>query len=383
MHIAGGIYWEHCCIPEWDALFGSGGRAAAAVSNLSPSTVLHTYSEESTNLVLLEKLGVEIFSHSRNSAISFTYFHPLSKPHIEPALDRIAPRPPIKVSSDVVLRFGILEGDAIVDAQRAIYDPQTWRNPAPFGENGSVAKELAIVLNEYELKCATGEEDLRSAAQQIIETHGASVVVAKGGVKGATVFEDNGKCNSVPAYRSTRVFKIGTGDIFSAIFAHHWGEERLSAVNAADIASRSVAAYCNSTRLPLKDDEPGLMEPINFVSSGCVLLDGEIETIGQRYTMEEARFVLNDLGVPVNCPALGYTSEIKETAVLLIDDGMEHRFTDRMSSAMADGTPIVALKKKSTDCHGQIPNYSKLTVIDDFASALYFASWAAAENGRL
>ena len=43
MEIAGGVYRELCCIPKWDAIFGSGGRAAAAVASLSPDSVLHTY----------------------------------------------------------------------------------------------------------------------------------------------------------------------------------------------------------------------------------------------------------------------------------------------------------------------------------------------------
>ncbi len=43
MIIAGGSYMEHCVAPEWKRLLGSGGRAAAAVANLSPNSTLHTY----------------------------------------------------------------------------------------------------------------------------------------------------------------------------------------------------------------------------------------------------------------------------------------------------------------------------------------------------
>ncbi|MGA9671374.1 MAG: hypothetical protein WBQ94_19335 [Terracidiphilus sp.] len=46
MHIVGGFYREICYIPPWNAVFGSGGRAAAAVSRLSPGSVLHTYAED-------------------------------------------------------------------------------------------------------------------------------------------------------------------------------------------------------------------------------------------------------------------------------------------------------------------------------------------------
>ena len=46
MKIVGGTYREVCQHPHWDALFGSGLRAAAALSNLSPGTELHTYGPE-------------------------------------------------------------------------------------------------------------------------------------------------------------------------------------------------------------------------------------------------------------------------------------------------------------------------------------------------
>jgi len=49
MDIAGGLYRERCYIPKWDALFGSGGRAAAAISILSPGGILHTYVENFDN----------------------------------------------------------------------------------------------------------------------------------------------------------------------------------------------------------------------------------------------------------------------------------------------------------------------------------------------
>ena len=306
MHIVGGLYHERCCIPAWDAVFGSGGRAAAAVSALSPGSILYTYVEdfEGEGVASLRKLGIEMRLSPRPTSILFAYFHPLSRPHIQPLPDEIEHQPLIEVSGSAVLRFGFLEGEAIVDAHRAVYDPQTWKNPAPFGANGSVSRELAIVLNEFELRSASEQDDLDLAASQLMEQQGAVVVVAKGGIRGATVFERGGKATLVPAYRSSRMFKIGTGDVFSAIFAHYWAEKRTSVVEAADVASRSVAAYCSVRRLPLVDDALRYRTPINFLAPGTVLLEGAVDTLGQRYAMEEARFVLRELGVEVSCPAI-------------------------------------------------------------------------------
>ena len=166
MQIAGGLYRELCETPKWNAQFGSGGRAAAAVSALSPGSTLHTYArdESSPGADELSDLGVRLSRTHSDIAIAFAYFHPLSQPHIEPRPGSFPQQPPIHVSGDVVLRFGFLEGSAIVHAVRAIYDPQTAVRPEPFGANGSTAKRLALVMNELELCRYAGCTDLATAA---------------------------------------------------------------------------------------------------------------------------------------------------------------------------------------------------------------------------
>jgi hypothetical protein len=380
MHIVGGFYREQCCMPTWDAVFGSGGRAAAAVSFLSPGSILHTYTEDfnSEGVASLKKLGIEMRLSARPTAIVFVYFHPLSRPYIQPAPDETECQPAIQVKGDAVLRFGFLEGDAIVDARRAVYDPQTCRNPVSFGANGSVARELAIVLNELELRSATGVDDLKLAALYLMEHQQAEVVVVKGGIRGATVFERGGRAISIPAYRSSRVFKIGTGDVFSAIFAHYWAEKGIPAGDAADMASRSVAGYCIAGRLPIAVDEPRVLVPVRFMAPGSVLIEGSVDTLGQRYTMEEARFVLRDLGVEVFCPALDGILNPVVNAILVIADGLDDE-TVKDILAKAAGTPIVVLREGRLQAVDTFTNGTDLSVIDDFASALYFAAWAAAE----
>lgn len=381
MHIVGGVYREQCCMPEWDAVFGSGGRAAAAVSTLSPSSTLHTYTEDfdSDGVASLKKLGIEMRLSPRPTGIVFSYFHPLSRPHIQPHPNQIKSQQMIKVSGDSVLRFGFLEGDAIVDARRAVYDPQTWRNPILFGANGSVASELAIVLNELELRSATGLDDLKAAALNLMEQQGAEVVVAKGGIRGATVFERDVRTTSVPAYRSSRVFKIGTGDVFSAIFTHFWAEKGLPAADASDIASRSVAAYCSAGHLPLDDEEIRDLVPIQFMAPGSVLLVGAVNTLGQRYTVEEARFVLRELGVEVLCPALDGSLNPTAKAVLAIADGLDDEAIKQIRTKAA-GIPVVVLRESRVKTARTLTDSAGVTIIDDFASALYFAAWAAAEH---
>lgn len=382
MEIAGGLYRELCCVPAWNALLGSGGRAAAAISAVSANSTLHAYAEdfENPDVTALARLGINMHLSPRPSAVVFSYFHPLSIPHIQPPLGEISRQPAIQVSGDAVLRFGFLEGDAVVDARRAVYDPQTWRRPAPFRANGSVARELAIVLNELELRSTAGLDDLGSAASHLIEQQDADVIVAKGGTRGATVFERGGRVTHIPAYRSSRVFKIGTGDVFSAIFAHHWAETGLPAVDAADIASRSVAAYCSTARLPPLDDALQNRVPVTSATPGTVLIEGAVGTIGQRYTMEEARFLLRELCVDVTSAALDGSSSSPPEAILVLADGLSEEAMCRVQYAKAAGVPIVVLREDGVHGVGSSVDWGGTTVTDDFVSALYFTVWAT--SGR-
>ena len=369
-----------CCVPPWDETYGSGGRAAAAISSLSPDSTLHTYLEDGLDKTLTSKLGIKIRRYPRPTGIAFSYFHSLSKPHIQPPSGEIIKQPKIEVSGNVVLRFGFLEGNAVINARRAVYDPQTWQNPPSFASNGSVAKELAFVLNELELRSTTGINDIKLAACHLMDHQDAAIVVVKGGTKGATVFESDGIVSIIPAFRSSEVFKIGTGDVFSAVFTHYWGEKSLSPSIAADIASRSVAAYCSNKLLPIEEEGLSQLVPIKFLAPGSILIYGSVDTVGQRYTMEEARFILREFGVDVSCPNLGDTSNGKETAVLLIEDGFDSEVSELINLAKGNNTPVVLLKAADKKIDNTFLDDSSIEVVDDFSSALYFAAWAAAEN---
>lgn len=382
MHVVGGLYKELCIVPQWSATFGSGGRAAAVISSFTENVTLHTYAEDLSNegLIFLTQLGIEVITSLRPSKIVFAYFHPLSQPYIQPNTNEIKQLKPINVSGEAVLRFGFIEGDSIVTANRAVYDPQTWRNVKSFSANGSVAEELAIVLNELELKSATKIDDVDAAAAHLLEHQGASIIVAKGGIRGATVFERGANPIHIPCYRSSRIFKIGTGDIFSAMFSYYWAEKKLPVSHAADLASRSVAIYCNNYgQLPFKNTAQPHQVAWNFSAPGVVQLEGAVHTIGQRYTMEEARFALRELGVEVLCPALGDYSELLPTATLILADGLEPTLKNFVEDALKWGKPIVIL------CEGlsikdTLKNNEHITFVEDFSSSLYLVAWAASEH---
>ena len=293
----------------------------------------------------------------------------------------IVQHPPIEVSGEAVLRFGFLEGDAIVKANRAVHDPQTSVRPMEFVANGSHAEELALVLNEGEVRALSGKFDVREAALTLLQPGGAAVVVVKAGARGALVAERGGAMTEVPAYRSERVFKIGTGDVFSSVFALEWAERKQLPAVAAELASRSVAAYCSSGTLPLPIGVPCPREPIVLKRPPVVLLEGATNTVGRRYVMEEARYSLAELGAIVVCPALDLTPSASHpsiSAALVIADGWRTALHSRLKRMNDIGIPVVMFDElQSSSVAAQKRVLPHVSVTDDFASAIYFALWAA------
>lgn len=381
MHIAGGLYQELCLHPHWDALLGSGGRAARAVSRLAPDTTFSCYFERPQDFdTVLHTLGVSGSCAVRSDPIAFAYFHPLSRPHLQPARSELRKMPPLKIEGKAALRFGFLEGDAIVNAERAVYDPQTTGEFPPYFSNGSTAKQLALVLNERELLSVAKIDSIETAAASVLESHKASCIVVKRGIKGVAVFEPGSASRFIPAFRSRHVFKIGTGDVFSGAFAYYWAELGQDLSDAALSASRQVARYCDDPLVPLaplamghdvRDERHPVGEP------GTVLLLGAINTLGQRYSIEEARFILVDLGLVVICPALEKVelSKIQVSTVLLLADGIDAEMLSFAQRLINEGIRCVALAEMP-QAHSQLAYLTNCDKTDDFSTALYLAGWS-------
>ena len=81
-----------------------------------------------------------------------------------------------------------------------------------------------MILNQLEARRFADEPDARKAAEAILAKGDAAVVVLKMGSQGALVLTSE-SVDHVPAYRSGNVFKIGSGDVFSAAFTQFWAVE--------------------------------------------------------------------------------------------------------------------------------------------------------------
>lgn len=393
--VAGGVYVETCLDPEWQMIFGSGGRAAAGLAALVESVQLHTYASKSMTpevAALAETSGFELNLYPSSQTISFDYLHCLSNPVVSPHPTQIHEHPAMEVEADVVLRFGFMEGDARVKGEWVVYDPQSPLDPRPFSKNGSSANHLAIVANETEIRQMGQTPHWESAAHGLIATERAEVVVVKRGSLGAWVFTPE-QIQVIPPYVMDLTFTIGSGDIFSAAFTYFWTQQRLHPFEAADLASRATALYCHSRSHRLVE-APYLRQTVARVAAPLpeahrVYLAGPFFNLAQRWLVEEARSQLFAQGLKVFSPLhdvgmVGNPAEIAERDLAALDacdrvlallDGTDPGTVFEVGYARSKGIPVVAFVQQlegepltmieGTDCE----------IVRDFTTAIYRTAW--------
>lgn len=385
LHIVGGVYRERCQwpMPETDQVFGSAGRAAAALHGTGIERILHTYvgPDLKANIeLILGAFDIQIDMHERAIDPVFDYAHCLAIPAISPELATIRQEPSIQLIADHVVRFGMLEGDARVQAHTCVYDPQSAYAPLSFRANGSSASRLAIVANSGELHVMTGERDPERAAQLLREAERADVVIAKCGLDGAVVVTDAGT-EHVPAFAIGAAHTIGSGDVFVAAFAKFWMYDSLKPAAAAMAASKSTANYIETSVLPVDLTDRQRVETSR--STLRIYLAGPFFTMAQRWQVEEARRVMEGLGLVVFSPLHDVgrgaapevvpkdISAIKECdALFAIVDGLDSGTVFEVGFARALGKPVFVFAQQVSDQDLKMMVGSDCIVSDDFASLI-------------
>jgi len=400
IHVVGGVYREYCVHPRWYDVFGSAGRAALAIATAGSPVVLHSYTTDATLGVLNEKaVWLDSFSlapTSIESEVSFKYLHDMAVPQIV----GIPPthHEPIRVTEERVLRFGMLEGDAVVHATWAVYDPQNAHGPAPFGTNGSTARHLALVLNSWEAMQLAGMTDAspETIAPVLAAQEKAEVVVIKMGPRGAFVWTADGTAQ-VPAYRTKRVWKIGSGDCFVAHFANAWMHDGLSPAEAAEVASRATAYYCETQGLPTKDNLASYAVSPVELSADClagvqrqIYLAGPFFDLMQIWMVEQAQANLQELGLKVFSPyhdvGLGSADDVvandleaivRSDVVFAITDGLDAGTVYEIGYARALGKPVVVYSERQHPESLKMMEGSDCVMCTDYTTALYSTLWEA------
>lgn len=401
IEIIGGAYHEECSFPPREINRGSGVRAASVISSLGASAHLHT----ATGGVLRDSISeiasnnrFELTCLSKNEDIRFHYSYPLARPKI--SLSSKYDFSDEVVQADNVLVFGMLEGRIRVEAKRAVYDPQDGVNSRPFGEDGSTADELAMVVSYSEGVALTGLVSPSEIATSLLDLPNATIVIVKCGPQGALVATKNNQ-NWIGAFPTRRVYKIGSGDVFTAAFAHQWLCCAKSPLEAAWFASRTVAAYV----------EQGLdrfdVETINLIAheadwarntrtlkharqipDGKIYLAGPFFTTSQRWVIDEARSALMDMGFnvisPVHDIGMGGAEDVvladlfeldNAKIVLAMISDMDPGTLFEIGYARARGIPVVAVAEQSKESDVTMLLGSGCSVVTDLTTGLYYACW--------
>jgi len=367
---------------------------------MGASVRLHTHvSDDTLDSIQAHAMlnGFELSPANVDGSVSFQYSHGLAVPRI--VLPRSRPAA-LEVSANKVVRFGMIESDAKVHATAAVYDPQNAEDPRPFWENGSTAEHLALVLNRREVALMTGMQgaSVRDMAHALFAEGNVDVIVVKQGPLGAFVLDDSGEA-TVPAYRTERVWKIGSGDNFVAHFAYWWMHEGRSATESADLASRATAYFCTTsgfaTHANIADFALAPIKPSQQFIDGrkpLVYLAGPFFNLAQHWLVEEARNALMAMGLEVFSPlhdvGHGAAEDVasqdlaaiqKADLIFALGDGLDSGTMYELGYANARGKPVVIYCENESEGSKKMMIGSGCLFFTDFVSAIYNASWAACE----
>ena len=233
-------------------------------------------------------------------------------------------------------------------------------------------------------------------APALAQQQGAEVVVVKMGPEGAFVWTAQGT-DRVSAYRTNRVWKVGSGDCFVAHFANAWMHEGKSPRDAAEIASRATSYYCEtqgfpSTQLftshsfqPLKlstDYDDGIRRR--------VYLAGPFFDLAQVWMVEQARNNLHEMGLRVFSPyhdvGLGSADDVVAQdlqaivdcdLMLAITDGLDAGTVYEIGYARALNKPVIVYSERHKGESLKMMEGSGCTLCDNYTTALYTTLWEA------
>jgi hypothetical protein len=397
--VIGGAYIEVCSYPRSTVYRGSGVRAACVLAGMTDDVSLHTVLGKGLSgdfEKIAELKGIRLDAVSRQHEITFYYRHPLDQPEIDSG-DGAFATSGTALELENALIFGMIEGRPVVRARAAVYDPQDGENAKSFGENGSTAERLAIVASLSEARVLSGAESPEDAATALLRS-GAEVAIVKCGVLGAVLATPDNEPTWIRAFPTDYVWKIGSGDVFSAAFAQAWLMEGASPLQAAWFASRWAAEYVRTRREKLNGAELKILRKEASAEAKVrsrpvmnpkpVYLAGPFFNTAQMWLIEEARSALIEAGVQVFSPihdiGEGPAHEVAPADLQAIDqsglvlallDGLDAGTLFEIGYARARGIPVVGIAECADEPQLTMLVGSGCVIRDDLSSGIYEACW--------
>lgn len=433
MKIIGGVYAERCQEPEWDQVFGSGLRAAVACVEIAKkaqkSVELISWlakREERDVQLRAESFGVTLEPRESHQTIEFEWTHGLAKPMMFYDGPKVLPLPQCDViHAKNALMFGLVEDQQVgtelftprVLAVKLVYDPQGEESAIPWSMTKCKADRVVMVLNLVEaqaiakkmnIEFSDGPYAARDLGKSLVEKEQLEAIIIKNGAEGAFVVTKYDS-HFVPSYKTKKVFPIGTGDVYSAVFAILWAECDVDVVEAATQASKATAYYTETQSLPipgnLKDFERELTQHEIPKSSDKthrrkVYLAGPLFNFPQRWFITELKKYIERHGVEVFSPLheVGMMSDEIDVStiaredleglkgchsVFAILDGLDAGTLFEVGYATAKEIPVIGFRQTASDSDlTMILGSENCTVFSDLPTAVYHAAWAALESGE-
>ncbi|RZK25565.1 MAG: hypothetical protein EOO43_05185 [Flavobacterium sp.] len=389
--IVGGTYYEYCEEPFYYEIYGSGLRAAIALSNIEKDIKFVSCAGQSE----LENIDSIVSTHNFKSfikptqeTIQFHYLYPLAKPTVQTDIPIEQIINLDEVHDENILYYGMIEATVSVHGNYVVYDPQ---NSISFKNTNSSAKQLAIILNKSEALTISGltdNDDLNTVGKALLEDENANVVVIKNGSKGALVFE-NDKVYEIPVFKTERVWPIGSGDIFSAVFSWKWVLERNSCFDAAMYASNLTAQFCETRHLPLRGFTKNLVALPIVTRKKKIYLAGPFFSMPERWLINRLREALIDFGNEVFSPMhdVGFDGTpydivnkdlggLQECDVILaVLNRLDTGTIFEIGYAKALSKRVVILTENIDDKELLMMVGAGCEIVEDFTTSVYKASW--------
>ncbi len=397
--LIGGCYKEVCDLyDDKPQLKGSGLRALDVFMEFGWKGHLNFYSCIGKNLNLVKGLyyrdNVDLVLKDSYDII-FNYDHPFRMTSVYPRADVIfANKKLIEAEDENVLVFGMIDADFKINAKKAVFDPQTSVMVPSFRGGGSRAEELVLVLNSSEAKALSGDVDLIKQRNTIFSKEKCQSLIIKQGVKGAVLFRtnhDNGI--RIPVYMTPKVNSIGSGDVFTATFAYMWFNG-CKLEDAAIIASKAVACFVVPHTIEgLKNALDEFNYPaLSYRHSGQIYLAGPFFSYSQKWLIGQLYRALLGEGVNVFSPlhdvGIGAAEEVTEPdlnglnasdVVLAVVDGLDSGTLFEIGYAVSKGKKVVAYVQNESESSLQMLKGTLCDIETDFTTAVYKASWYAAQ----
>ncbi|RXQ90969.1 hypothetical protein EO244_12760 [Ancylomarina salipaludis] len=398
--VVGGTYRELCIEPNHNEIYGSGLRAVKLLlENTDDAINFYTSgnsfikSHLSNYCKVYNKLSTNVIDNDVLFTFKYSFF--LDNPNIYPSVNSNESKNLVRVKDKNVICFGMLDSNFQIDAEKVVFDPQSSCAPISFNDSSN-AKELVYIVNLNEAKVLSKKEQLDDILEHFFCTEKVFALIIKNGPYGATLFESKSTKYEIPVFKSSNVFKIGSGDIFTTVFGYYWLSGQINELKkCAEKASKITAIYCEYgaySNLFKGCDVMKQLKNLKIEHSEIidkqVYLAGPIFSLSNLILIDKVRDCFIDMGIRVFSPyhdvGIGDSTEIAKSDIVGIDtsdivfaiiDGLDSGTMIELGYAMSKGKKIVGYNKNENVDSLLMLSPANCVFHRDLTSAIYHTIW--------